>query len=670
MAGVPKNDLMFLQNEILGDIKKVENKLDKRITKLSDTIDDQKSTYEKKVNHLEMLFNILKQKTQAFKSSDMTEKQFSDKIALLNKKMEDHFSKIESRIALLQSNLQDSCYKYDKAIMNNNQIPGLIGERCPYSSMRDFFENINRKINESLRNKEQQSMDLKKYKEKMDSVINQNKTHLPMFENRITTYFDSQIKDIDNKYKGRIDIMEERLNSMRIENSKYSTDLIEKSRDINEKCDTIDVKIKNSLDQYNQEISTFRDSFKSMNAKLKNFDEKYNILQEKFNMINKINENIKQMTNNINKFDNKINDINNKIILLKKEVNDNYEECKNRSITKNDNYMEYRLQNDEMEINSVINSKQNNNIDDNTSKKINLKENNINVGQRKVNNNNKNSNYFDLVKNYQKKKEKFFDPSYEHTKINNIVFDADFFKKSNYIGNFYYNDYYNQNYRIKRPRKLFNRVKSGKTANHLSFHTNENNNDEQANNITSRNDNVNNNYNRYSIPDELEVNNNSIQNEKLKDDYDIRKDSTIYGNVYRSHNNIRKKYNLDLSDIYYQPGHKFKYLDKKINILSSVMVDSINKIIFQVNYLKKNITINNNNTNNNNTNQLNSEQKESLKKNLSDTKLLFRSPSYNAKTNFKKVHLDNKRKLSQRFKIVSKDNFEKNFNAKSIVKKS
>ena len=96
------------------------------------------------------------------------------------------------------------------------------------------------------------------------------------------------------------------------------------------------------------------------------------------------------------------------------------------------------------------------------------------------------------------------------------------------------------------------------------------------------------------------------------------------------------------------------------------MVDSINKIIFQINYMKKNIIQNNSN---NNTNQIFSDQKENIKNSLSDTKLLFRSPSYNPKTNFKKVHLDNKRKLSQRFKIVSKDNEIKNFNAKNIVKK-
>ena len=43
-------------------------------------------------------------------------------------------------------------------------------------------------------------MDLKKYKEKMDSVINQNKTHLPMFENRINTYFDSTINVCRSPY--------------------------------------------------------------------------------------------------------------------------------------------------------------------------------------------------------------------------------------------------------------------------------------------------------------------------------------------------------------------------------------------------------------------------------------------------------------------------------------
>ena len=618
----PKNDLMFLQNEFLGDIKKVENKLEAKIYKLSEMVDEQKTSNEKKFTHLETLFNILKQKTQYMKSNDSSDKETLNKINSLNKKIDDYFYRLDAKLILLQKNLQDSNYKYDKAIMNSNQVPGLIGERCPYSSMRDFCETTHRKINESLRNKEQQSMDLKKYKEKMDAVITNNRTHLPMFENKITNYFDTQIKDIDNKYKERIDIIEERINSMRIENGNYSTNLIEKTKELNEKFEKIDEVIKNSLDNYNKEIKGFKNSFQSMNDNIKNFEEKYDFFQEKFKMLNKLDENVKQIKNNYKKFDTKINEINNQIIVSKKEENET-EENKNINNNKNENNtFEYKLQNEEIEINSFINSKQNKNKEDNSLKKLNLKNNNnINEGQRKIN---YKSNYFDLIKDYQKKKDNFFDKSYEYTKINNIIFDAEFFRRSNYIGKANSNDYFNQNYRIKRPKRNFNRIKTGK-INHFSFQANDYNNDEQTNSIKNQN-------------------HNSIEYDLYdKEDYDNRKESLIT-------NNIKNKYDLDSSESY-PLGHKYLYLDKKIDILSNVMVDSVNKLIYQVNFLKKqNLDI---------LQKKSKEEKENLKNSIPIKKQLFRSPSYTSKTNIKSDVFERKRKMSQKYKIISKDNDDK-----------
>ena len=626
---MPKNDLMFLQNEILGDIKKVENKLESKIFKLSESLDDQKSTYEKKYNHLEALFNILKQKTQNLKLNDSSEKETTTKINSLDKKIDQYYSRLESKIILLQNNLQDSNYKIDKVILNSNQVPGLIGDRCPYSSMRDFCENIHKKISESLRHKEQQSMDLKKYKEKMDAVITKNNTQLPLFENKITNYFDLQIRDIDNKYKERIDIIEERMNGLRIENGNYSTNLIEKCNELNEKYENIDKAIKNSIEKYNEEITEYINSFKNMNNNIKHFEEKYNLFQEKFNMLNKLDNNVKQIKNNFNKLDNTITEINNKIITSKKEESD-FEENKNKSIIinkNNNNNIIYKLQNEEMEINSLINSKQNKNKEGISLKKLNIKNNNISVGRRKIN---YKANYLDLVKNYQKKKENFFDESYEYTKINNIIFDADFFRRSNYLGNSYSNDYYNQNYRIKRPQKLLYRIKSCKNANQLNhLSINENNmNDEQSNL------NINNNINN--------ENHNSLDNYLFdKEDYDNRKELLITSN-------LRKKYDLESSETYYPPSHKFLYLDKKIDILSNVMVDSINKLIYQINYLKKqNLNINS------------SEGKENTNNSPAKKRQFFRSPSYIGKSNFKKVYSEKRRKLSQRFNIVSKDNDNK-----------
>ena len=196
----PKNELMFLQNEILGDIKTVENKLDNKIFKVSESLDEQKVYYDKKINTLENIINIIKEKMQTVKTDNSNEKELL-KINSLSKKIEDYYSKLESKITLLRADLMDTSYKYEKALITNFQIPSLIGERCLYSSLRDFLENMHKKINETLRNRELQKEDLKKYKEKIESVISQNKNHLPMFENKVIGYFDSQIKDVDDKYK-------------------------------------------------------------------------------------------------------------------------------------------------------------------------------------------------------------------------------------------------------------------------------------------------------------------------------------------------------------------------------------------------------------------------------------------------------------------------------------
>ena len=635
MKEINKNDLMFLQNEILGDIKKVENKLDSRIYAITESLKQQNNIFEKKISNLESGFNILKLKVSNLKNNDPNDKEVTSKINSLIIKTEDYYSKLDSRISFFQSNFQDACYKYDKAIMNYLQAPGLIGERCPYSSIRDFFENMHKKINESLRHKDQQSIDLKKYKEKMDIVITQNKSQLSMFESRITNYFDSQIKDIDNKYKERIDIIEERINNMRIENGKYSNELIEKCNELENKFSNIDNIIQKSLNQYNEEIAIFKNTFKEMNIHLKNFEEHYNIFQEKFKMIDGLNEIVNK---NFNKYDSKINEI------IKVNDNMHYDENNNKSnceksrnikiennIISKSNYNEYRNINEDKKQNKII--------DDPNENTINLKGNDIKLGIRKKNNRN---NLGDMIKKYNKKKETFFDENNEFTNINNIVFDSGFFKKSNNRGNFYINDYFNKNYKIDKKKKIFNRIKSGKIIHRFPFITNEDNiYDEQINYKNIKNNSLKINKQRNNIFDEY-----LNESEKLKEEYESKKEYNISRNKNRSQEVIKQKVDNNLNENYFPPGHRYLYLDRKINILSNAMVDNINKLIIQINYLKQNYY--------KNINQINSDEKTNdkpIKKNnipnsLFEAKTLFYSPSYFENSNCNNE--DKKRNISQK----------------------
>ena len=115
--------------------------------------------------------------------------------------------------------------------------------RCGRGSLlniREFLEHVNKKLLESLKGKDQQALDLKKFKEKINNNISSNKNQFDMLETKINSKFDLQINDINKKYDERIDIIEERINTMRIENGKYSYDLLAQTNDLSDKFNKID----------------------------------------------------------------------------------------------------------------------------------------------------------------------------------------------------------------------------------------------------------------------------------------------------------------------------------------------------------------------------------------------------------------------------------------------
>ena len=652
----PKNELMYFQNEILKDIKTVENKLDNKIFKISSSFEELKDNLEEKINHVENSFKILLQKIGNLKGDDSFENKINSKINLLTKKLEDYFSKLESKIILVQNELRNSSYKFEKESISNFQVPGLIGDGCTFPNLKRFLENSHKRINESLRIKEQQNIDFKRYKEKMDEIFLKNKNQLKIFENNI----DVLNKENDNKCQGRIATIEERLNNLRIENGKYSFELVTKCNDLNDKCTKLDDLLKISINQYNEEFKNFKDLFKDVNDKIKTFEEEYNNFQEKQKMINELNKNVKEIQNSIKKYNKGIHLINNNIAIIKKQIIENYGELKNKSINRNinnlnnikndilqnPNNLEYNTQIEEEENNAINNNRQNEKIDDNELNKLTLDKNKVILHK---------TNSCDLIKSYKtKKKYKLFsyDDSYEYTRINDIIFDGEFFRKTNYLGNSCLNDYYCKNYRIKKSKNLNNnRIKSGRISHYPSTNNENNIFDEHTNKLDILNRNNFMSKKTNILLNDVDINDKNIKNENIEEDYDYRKGSTINEDMYSNINLIRKKIEPEYAN------HKYSYLDEKINILGNVMVDSLNKLIYEINNLKN---IKKTNTNLEEKNNIKYSFKNKIAKNsLSDKKLIFNSHLNKENYYFKKGILENQNKLNQQNKFLIKDNENK-----------
>ena len=85
-----KNDFLFFQNEILGDVKKVEVKLSEKLSQISSFIETQSEKYDNKIKDLTNRINQL--------SSSKEEK---DDLGHLEKSMNQFQKKIEERITKL-----------------------------------------------------------------------------------------------------------------------------------------------------------------------------------------------------------------------------------------------------------------------------------------------------------------------------------------------------------------------------------------------------------------------------------------------------------------------------------------------------------------------------------------------------------------------------------------
>ena len=223
------SELMHIQNELLGDLKNVETKLSDKIKIINQSLEEHKDLSEKRIKNVEKNLSILLEKFEALpKIDNSNNKNNDDKFFLINKKIEETESKLESKIKNISENLKESVYKYDRVILDNFTIPGLIGPKAPFKSMRSLLENIYKKTLDNSKSKEKHDLDLKFYKEKLENIINSNKKELEMLEIKIRSNYNSKISDLEKMYQDRFDGVEERLNTMRIDNGKYRYDLIEK----------------------------------------------------------------------------------------------------------------------------------------------------------------------------------------------------------------------------------------------------------------------------------------------------------------------------------------------------------------------------------------------------------------------------------------------------------
>ena len=102
-----KNDFLYFQNEILGDIKNIQVKTAEKFTQLSNYLETQKNFNEKKFNDLTILVDKLSKKLE--EKTDL--EKFEDKLKQSLRSMQDLTVKLEIKFNIMNKDLKDACFK-------------------------------------------------------------------------------------------------------------------------------------------------------------------------------------------------------------------------------------------------------------------------------------------------------------------------------------------------------------------------------------------------------------------------------------------------------------------------------------------------------------------------------------------------------------------------------
>ena len=278
MNEVKKTDLIYLQNEILKDIATIDKKYSDKITQLTTALKNFQLMSDQKFALNNDKYESLLKKLESNEEIKKIKKEFSD----LKKDINQNQMLNNNKLFNVEKDLKNACYRYDDLLSNNIFTPGLIGKGGKYQDLKTFRTHIDKKIAELVIYKEKNILDMKKFKEKTETAINQFNLRSESSENKYFEFCSNKINEAKLELMDKFNILEECINNLKIENGKYSYDLIKKSEDLQNQLNIL----KNLEDNINNKLKEQAEQYKSYNDDiLKLFDsqnEEFKLIKSRF----------------------------------------------------------------------------------------------------------------------------------------------------------------------------------------------------------------------------------------------------------------------------------------------------------------------------------------------------------------------------------------------------
>jgi hypothetical protein len=195
-----------------------------------------------------------------------------------NEKLVSH----EVRLTNIRSDFSLATQKYDKIYLDNLELPGYIGRCAKYKNCQVFFLDVIKDLAKLNIYREKNIIDLKMYKDKLETIISSMNSILDNNNESQIKYINEMKEKILKDCKSMFESVSDSMKEIRVENSKYSVDLIKTSMDLSKKWDKLEKIKEELLEKFNYDVNKYQmltdDTIKSFEE----FKNEYGVIRRKF----------------------------------------------------------------------------------------------------------------------------------------------------------------------------------------------------------------------------------------------------------------------------------------------------------------------------------------------------------------------------------------------------
>ena len=370
-----KQDILFFKNDMLKDIRKLEEKLNLKMTNQNLMSSEQYNAFEKKMDSITT--QITEINSLLVNNTNLTEK--VNTLQIFKSRTEDSIFRVNARINTFEKEYREYIDNVEILINNNLKYPGIIGKNSRFSNFRHFIDYILKYFNDFNDFKDEiRNFNFNEFKKKIISDLNDFRFAINENYSNSILLIQRNVQDFDKRMD---DLIKKNEKFLKANESKF---------------EELENKINNYLSEYQAKFTSLE----------QNINEKYDEqLKEVENIKNLKNEFIEEMEKIKTKFEEikkneESKDINNENNFLLKIINNNYisesqKGTEENNNIENDNYKNLqKLLIEQKEESQAVLKSRNFNNQKNEHQKIN----NI-IKLLLLNNNNNNKINLSIIKN-------------------------------------------------------------------------------------------------------------------------------------------------------------------------------------------------------------------------------------------------------------------------------